>query len=188
MAATRPPTLTCAPAPNSTPLGFRINTWPLACRLPRIWLGSCPTTRFSATAAALGCTKFTVSLLAMLKLCQLIARFWLPWVMVVTAPLCAMLPLPTVTCAPLGAARAQGAYSADSADKPSTAAPFVMPLTTPLTTPFTTPRSGRVRAASGIGLRARPLRLLRPLPSLPRPRAVSAQQTQALVWWFQIRR
>ena len=52
--ATKPPTLTCEPAPNSTPFGFKIKTWPLAVRLPRKLLGLLPVMRLSAMAWALG--------------------------------------------------------------------------------------------------------------------------------------
>ncbi len=110
--AVKPPTLTCEPLPNSTPLGLRMNTCPFALRLPRIWLGSCPSTRFSAIAEAFGWIKFTASLAPMPKLCQLMARFWLLWVMVVLAPAWAMLPRPALICPPVGAASANGASNA----------------------------------------------------------------------------
>ena len=48
--ATRPPTLTLEPAPNSTPLGFRMKTWPLALKLPSKLLGLVPLMRLSAIA------------------------------------------------------------------------------------------------------------------------------------------
>ena len=107
--ATRPPTSTCAEAPNSTPLGFRTKTCPLALRLPSIWLGFCPVTRLSAIDAALGWLKRTASLLPMLKFCQLMARFWLLWVMVVVVPAWTIAPVPALICPPVGSACARGA-------------------------------------------------------------------------------
>ena len=74
--ATRPPTSTWAPLPNTMPSGLMRYTWPLAFKCPRIWLPPAPTMRFTATALADGCTKVTVSSGAMSKLCQLTARFW----------------------------------------------------------------------------------------------------------------
>src|SRR5512135_2897773 len=64
--------------------------------------------RLTAMALAEGCTKFTVSCAVVLKLCQLRERFWLDWLMVVVLPDWLMLPLPAVTCPPVGAASAAG--------------------------------------------------------------------------------
>ena len=108
-----------------------MNTWPLALSVPRIWLGSWPVTRLSTTAVALGWMKWTVWLAARLKLCQLMARFWLFWtIVVVPAPvpppavpavprpaLWLMLPLPALICPPLGAAWAQGVASVAPASR-----------------------------------------------------------------------
>ncbi len=102
--ATMPPTLTCAPGANITPLGLTRNTRPLAFRLPRIFDGSEPTTRLSVTALTLGCLKLTVSPAPMLKPCQLMAAFWLPCVIVVTPGALAMLDCPAETTPPVGAA------------------------------------------------------------------------------------
>ena len=54
--ATRPPTFTCAPGANITPLGLIRKTWPLALRLPKMAEGSLPRTRFRVTELALGWT------------------------------------------------------------------------------------------------------------------------------------
>ena len=67
--------------------------------------GSAPSTRFSATALLLGCTKRTASAEPMLNPCQLIAVFWLVWVIVVLPGLAAMLALPADTAPPMGRAR-----------------------------------------------------------------------------------
>ena len=109
--ATSEPTLTCAPWPNRMPLGLIKYTCPLALRCPRIWLPLVSTMRFTAIALAEGCTKFTVSCLAMLKLCQLSDRFWLDCVMVVVWADCTILPAPETTCPPTGAACAKLAVS-----------------------------------------------------------------------------
>ncbi|MOA16197.1 hypothetical protein D3C78_1363960 [compost metagenome] len=88
------------------PLGLTRNTLPLADRLPRMLDGSPPTTRLSATALALGWTKRTASPAPMLKLCQLIAAFWLPCTMVVLPAAEEMLAEPAVTTPPVGSASA----------------------------------------------------------------------------------
>ncbi|MCY1169229.1 hypothetical protein D9M73_92490 [compost metagenome] len=75
--ATRPPTFTCEPAPNSTPFGFRINTCPLAVRLPSSSLGLEPVMRFKAIAEALGWLKMSASFARVDKLVQSIATRWL---------------------------------------------------------------------------------------------------------------
>src|SRR3990172_4961119 len=102
--ATSPPTFTCAPLPNKMPFGFIRNTLPLADRLPRMLEGSEPSTRLSAIELLLGWTNWTASLCPMLKLCQLIATFWLDWLMVILPGLPAMLALPADTAPPVGRA------------------------------------------------------------------------------------
>jgi len=89
-------------------LAFKIQTWPLALKAPLITELSLPVTRLSAMALLLGCTKLTLSWAPILKLVQLIARFWLPWVTVVALPfwLLLMLPLPALTLPPVGPAHA----------------------------------------------------------------------------------
>ena len=66
--------------------------------------GSEPNTRFNATELLLGCTNWTASLAPMLKLCQLIATFWLAWLIVVLPAPPAMLALPADTTPPVGPA------------------------------------------------------------------------------------
>ncbi|MCY1167690.1 hypothetical protein D9M73_76600 [compost metagenome] len=97
--ATRPPTLTCEPAPNSTPLGFRIKTWPLAVRLPSSSLGLLPVMRLRAIAEALGWLKTSASFVRVDKLVQSIATRWLPWLIVVVLPTVARLAVPMDTLA-----------------------------------------------------------------------------------------
>src|SRR5438270_8479336 len=108
--ATRPPTFTCAPGPNSTPFGFTRNTLPLADRLPAMFDGSEPTTRLSATEFAFGCTNRTPSAGAIPKLCQLIAVFWLDWLIVIWLAAFEMLALPAETTPPAGNANALEAH------------------------------------------------------------------------------
>ena len=112
--ATRPPTLTSEPAPNNMPLELSMNTWPLALRLPRIWLAFWPSTRLSAIEVALGWLNRTVSLAAMPKLCQLIARFWLLWLTVVLTPVWEIAPTPALICPPVGAANVMGLSKASA--------------------------------------------------------------------------
>ena len=60
--------------------------------------------RLRAMALAEGCWKRTASCGRVLKLCQLMASLGVAWVMVVVAPLWAMLPLPALIWPPVGAA------------------------------------------------------------------------------------
>ena len=68
--ATSPPAFTCAPCPNTTPLGLTSHTCPLAVSDPSIWLGCVSWMRFSAMLDAEGCEKRTASPVPMLKLLQ----------------------------------------------------------------------------------------------------------------------
>ena len=68
--ATNPPTSTCAPRPNKTPLGLISHTCPLASRDPKICEPLLDVIRLIAMALADGCRKSTVSPAPMLKLCQ----------------------------------------------------------------------------------------------------------------------
>ena len=104
--ASRPPTLIWASLPKITPLGLISQTWPLALILPRIWLPWVSKMRLTANALADGWTKLTVSLLATLKLCQLMESLSLAWLIVVVLPFALMLPLPPTSCPPWGAAPA----------------------------------------------------------------------------------
>ena len=114
--ATSEPTFTAAPLPNKTPFGLTKNTLPLDDRLPMMLDASPPTTRFSATELLFGCKKVTTPLGPIEKLCQLIATFWVVWVMVVVlAPLLMVAP-PAVTTPPVGCcACAAGAKASASA-------------------------------------------------------------------------
>ena len=69
--ASKPPTVTLAVGPNSTPLGLMMNTWPLALSTPSSALGSVPVTRFSATEERNGWLKVTDSFGAIPNFCQL---------------------------------------------------------------------------------------------------------------------
>ena len=77
---------------------------PLAERLPKMAEGSEPSTRLSITELLLGCAKRTASPEAMLKPCQLMAAFWLDWVMVLVSAVLLMLALPAATTPPVGSA------------------------------------------------------------------------------------
>lgn|GEM_PF-3834363 len=70
---------------------------PLAESVPKIAEASPPTTRLSATELLLGWTNTTELPCAMLKDCQLIAVFWLDWVIVTVEALPEMLACPAVT-------------------------------------------------------------------------------------------
>ena len=99
--ATSPPTLTWLVAPNNTPLGLRIKTWPLALRLPSSVLGLSPVMRFRAMAWVLGCLNTSASPALVDSLSQSIATRWLLWLMVVVRPaepvVVATLPMPALT-------------------------------------------------------------------------------------------
>ena len=79
----------------------------MADSLPKIWEGSEPSTRFKATELLLGCTKRTVSLAPMLKLCQLMVAALLVWVTTKTpVPPLVMIAFPLVTTPSAGNAKA----------------------------------------------------------------------------------
>src|SRR6478736_2369476 len=118
--ATRPPTFTVAPLPNSIPFVFTRNTLPLAESLPRIAEGSDPITRFKATEALPGCLNCTASPAAMPKPCQLMMALLLPCVMVVCVPLVLMAAEPAATTPPTGPACA-GPASDSMMEQASTA-------------------------------------------------------------------
>src|SRR5579872_551809 len=107
--ATRPPTFTWAVGPNMTPFGLIRKTLPLAVRVPKMLDGSEPVTRFSATALPFGCTNWTVSPLAMLKVCQSSTAFWLDWLTVSASGPADMAAAPTATEPPVGRACAADA-------------------------------------------------------------------------------
>src|SRR5690606_4908613 len=105
---------------------------------PRMWLGSEPSTRLSAMALALGCTKLTASFAPMPKLCQLMARFWLDWLTAIEVPARDTLPVPPTICSPVGSAH----------DGPATAA------ATAVLSTLSEWRLPRPRAHSGAGTQA----------------------------------
>src|SRR6185436_5899780 len=102
--ATSPPTFTCAPCPNRMPFGLMRKTLPFADRLPRMLDGSGPSTRLRATELLPGCTNWTASVLPMLNDCQLIAAFWLDWLIVVLPGVTAIFAVPADTAPPTGSA------------------------------------------------------------------------------------
>lgn len=118
-----PPTLTCAPGANSTPLGLTKKTWPLALSAPCIREGSLPTTRLSATELADGWTKLTVFPWPILNDCQLVMSLsefcwmlsvvadWLNWAS------------PAATCAPSGRSAADAKPGTASSAVHSSPAP-----------------------------------------------------------------
>ena len=69
---------------------------------PKIWLGLASSTRFSSALLALGWLMLTCACAPTLKLCQLIAAFWLDWLMLITAPACLTLAWPALSWPPLG--------------------------------------------------------------------------------------
>jgi hypothetical protein len=73
---------------------------------PKIWLGLLSFTRLSVTACALGCTKFTLAALPMLKVFQLTTARWLVWFTVMAAAcavaVCVMVAVPRATLPPVG--------------------------------------------------------------------------------------
>ncbi len=133
--ATRPPTLTCAPCPNTMPFGLIRNTCPLAFNWPRIWLPLVSKMRLTAIAEADGCTKSTVSCGAMLKVFQSSDKFWLPCLMVVVLPDWLMVPVPDTTCPPVGPARANGEMKVTAVSDKAAAASLRRALLPPLPRP-----------------------------------------------------
>src|SRR5205809_1064600 len=81
--ATRPPTSTLAPLPNTTPLGFKRKTFPFACSAPWITDVSLPVTRFSAAEDADGWLNRTISPAVFEKLRQSMMTLSVNWFTVV---------------------------------------------------------------------------------------------------------
>ncbi len=153
--ATSPPTSTCAVAPNSTPFGLTMNTWPGALMRPKIWLALVSSTRLSVTDDVPGCAKSMRAWLPRSKVCQSIAARCVDCETVSVAPLCLSVAWPATTWPPVGSCvGAGGAPLAANAwpCSPATATPSA--------------RSAARRA-------------LRRAPPLPWPRAISATATQA---------
>ena len=139
--ASRPPTLTCDPGANSTPFGLIRNTWPLEVRLPKIADASIPSTRFRATERLFGWTKTTLPPWPMEKVCQLIATFWVDWLIVIVPGLVAIVAPPAVTDPPVGSVCAWAAVPKDrdtvspTTTKPARAVEPAQPFRRAATTP-----------------------------------------------------
>ena len=125
--AINPFTSTCAPAPNKTPLGFRMMIFPLASKCPKIWLGLPLLIRFRTIDEDDGWINCVVSFEAMLKLCQSITALLLVSVTVTVLPAEPMLADPADTVPPMGFAKAAVVVSA--VDDSRTAANNTAPLT-----------------------------------------------------------
>src|SRR4051812_33938991 len=82
--AMRPPTLTLALAPNRTPFGLRIITWPLAFRTPSMFAAG--PTRLSAIELVPGWRNVTEAPLPMLKVLQLMIARSALWLTVTAEP------------------------------------------------------------------------------------------------------
>ena len=109
--AMKPPTVTCAPAPTSTPLGLRMNTLPLAWSCPRISVATPPLMTFSATALAEGCTNLSVSPAATPSVCHSMRTPWVVWLTVVVAPEVTSVALPSTGLNPVPAACAPSTHN-----------------------------------------------------------------------------
>src|SRR5579872_1121864 len=98
-------TFTLALRPNTMPLGLIRNTWPLAVRVPKIWLGFWSKMRLRAAEDCDGCRNCTVWLAPMLKLDQLMISWFDCWLICVLFAFGAvMVPRPPTTCPPWGLA------------------------------------------------------------------------------------
>ena len=102
--ATIPPTLTCAVLENTTPLGFSKKTCPLAFKRPIICEALLSNTWLIATDDWLGWLKLTVASFPMLKVFQLVLRFWLFWLIFSALLAWVKLAEPEFTWAPVGKA------------------------------------------------------------------------------------
>ena len=103
--ATRPPTLTWAVRPKSTPLGLTRNTLPFASMLPRISLPLVPSTRFKAIDVLPGWLKVTRSPRPTLKESQLVISLSVCWLIdMLLSPTCWISPDPSTTLPPVGSA------------------------------------------------------------------------------------
>ena len=102
--ATKLPTSMLDVLPNTTPLGFTRNRFPLADRAPSMTDFWPPVIRFRATASRPGWANFTASSRAMLNWVQSTAIFPLCWVTVMFFPFWAMVPWPDWIWPPVGIA------------------------------------------------------------------------------------
>ena len=102
-----------------------------------------PPARLRVTAELLGCWKLTDAWLPMSKFCQLMMARWLPWLIVMAAPVLLMVACPALTCPPPGSAVA--ARSAASAAW----APMARVSISAAALRLTWPRLPRAEAISG---------------------------------------
>ena len=118
--AVNPAVSTTAPAPTVMPAGFTSTSLPLEPSVPKIALGSGPTTRLIEVLVFPGCANQVLVPAATPKLCQLIAEWLVPApfcvVTVSREPLWASVALPTIACAPLDCARADGIAAKQAAN------------------------------------------------------------------------
>jgi hypothetical protein len=127
--ATRPPTLTCAPLPITTPPGLSSQTLPLALSVPRMLLAAPPpVTRLSAMLPAFGWSKRTVAPAPTSNVFQLVTTRCVACVTVSWLPACDSVAAPATTLPPVGSAWASAAPEpASSAAAASTPAIPVTP-------------------------------------------------------------
>src|SRR5579859_346812 len=117
--ATRPATSRLAPGANRMPFGLIRNTWPLAVMLPKMLEGLEPITRFSTMAELFGWMYCTYWSAPTENCCQLMAAFWLVWLMTVALAFgVLMVAEPPTTCPPVGLA---SAIRGDNAPRPAAA-------------------------------------------------------------------
>src|SRR6185312_13429098 len=111
--ASNPPTFTCAPCPNKTPLELSSQILPFASIWPSITEAFGPVTRLTVSELAVGWLKTTDEPLGIEKLFQLISALLLDWsTTVLLAFGVEIVALPTATDPPLGPpARATGETS-----------------------------------------------------------------------------
>ena len=100
--ATKPPTLTSACLPKTTPLLFTNTTWPGALIAPLIIDLLAPLTTFSVLAAAFGWLKLTVASLPTLNDCQFTTARCEVWFTFITFPDWEIAAFPAVTLPPVG--------------------------------------------------------------------------------------
>ena len=163
---------------NMIPFGLIKYTWPLASKCPSISLPLLPEMRLTATAEADGCRKSTVSCEPMLKLSQSIVTFVLDCFTSVVLPTWVMLALPDTTFPPSGwlvAFKSVGPHTGAAHGAAACAGGWAACA------------SGARASEIAVATKLR-LAVERARPDFPRPLAVSATGTRALLTWFQIRR
>jgi hypothetical protein len=112
------------------PLALTSHTWPLAVSWPSMAEGFPSWMRFSATAAAEGWWKGTLSPPPTLKLPQSITARRDAWSTVVWVAPDVMVAYPALTCPPAGRAEAVGGWSAvpSAAETATPARPVLIPI------------------------------------------------------------